>query len=79
GVPLHRGAAAFYDRDKTLFVFRYARLSALIAAAIALIGLWIWRAKRRPKLKPVPQTVNFSPPTEREPWTFAKILREVPK
>lgn len=79
GMVLHRGAAAFYDRDKTWFIFRYARLSALVTAAIVLIGLWIWRARRRTPLKPEVQTVSFSPPTEREPWTFAKILREIPK
>ena len=78
-MTLHRGAAAFYDRDKTWFIFRYPRLSALTAAAIVLIGLWMLRAKRWPQPKLAVQTAGFSPPTEREPWTFAKILREVPK
>lgn len=82
-MTLHRGAAAFYDRDKKWFVVRYVRLSAIVAATLVLIGLWIWSLKRRTQPKPAFQTISptisFSPPTEREPWTFARILREASK
>jgi len=74
--PLHPGAAAFYDRDKTLFIFRYARLSALVAAGLVLLGIWIWHLRRRTQPKQIIQPVIFSPPAEREPWTFSKILLE---
>lgn len=82
-ITLHRGAAAFYDRDKKWLVVHYARLSALVAAGLALIWLWIWGLRRRTNPKPafptIAPTISFSPPTEREPWTFAKILRETSK
>ncbi len=75
--PLHRGAAEFYDRDKTPFVFRHFRLIAILVAAMALIGLWRWRVKHLTKPKPAVQEITFSPPTGREPWTFANILRDL--
>lgn len=81
-MTLHRGAAAFYDRDKKWFIVRYSRLSAIVTAGLALIGLWIWNLKRRtpkPAFQTISPAVGFSPPSGREPWTFAKILRETSK
>ncbi|MGH9846564.1 MAG: hypothetical protein ACREEM_48315 [Blastocatellia bacterium] len=74
--PLHPGAAAFYDWDKTPFVLRYAKLSALVSAGLVLLGLWIWQLRHRARRRQVIQTMSFSPPAEREPWTFSKILLE---
>lgn len=75
-VPLHAGAAAFYDRDKTNFVLRHARISATVFAGLVLIALWIWglnRRSRRPRTIPVAREFH---PAEQSPWTFSRILLE---
>jgi hypothetical protein len=74
--PLHPGAAAFYDRDKTPFVSRHTRLIALVSAGLVLLGLWAWQWIRRARRIQVIETISFSPPADREPWTFSKILLE---
>lgn len=76
-VPLHPGAAAFYDRERTPFLYRYAKLLALVLTGLVLLALWggRWRYRSlRRSGQPLPR--RFSPATDREPWTFAKILQE---
>ena len=79
-VPLHKGSAAFYERDKTWFVVRHATLIAFVFVGLALAGLWIWqlrlRGRRNQTIEQVVEPIQFAPSTEREPWTFSKILLE---
>jgi hypothetical protein len=76
--PLHPGAAAFYDREQTPFLRRYAKLMMFVLTGLILLVLWGWLLRRRtqrkrpPQTSQKPQTISFSS----EPWTFAKILRE---
>src|SRR5262249_51356979 len=44
--PVHRGAAAYYDRDKPSFVQRYADYLTLLLTIALLIGSWVWELKR---------------------------------
>lgn len=79
-VPLHKGSVAFYERDKTWFVVRHATLIAFVFVGLALAGLWIWqlrlRGRRNQTIEQVVEPIQFAPSTEREPWTFSKILLE---
>jgi hypothetical protein len=75
-VPLHSGAAAFYDRNKTRFVVRHVKLIVLVLAWIAFVGLSAQYLKRRKPPQKEPVAIPYSPPIEREPWTFSKILLE---
>ncbi|HLO84310.1 MAG TPA: TAXI family TRAP transporter solute-binding subunit [Nostocaceae cyanobacterium] len=47
GLPLHPGAAAFYDRDKPNFFQENADYIALIMSVVLLIGSWLWQLKER--------------------------------
>ena len=47
GLPLHPGAAAFYDRDKPNFFQENADYIALILSVVLLIGSWLWQLKER--------------------------------
>lgn len=72
--PLHPGAAAFYDREQTPLLRRYAKLVMFMLTGLVLLTLWGWLLRRRAQRQPLPkpQPIGFSS----EPWTFAKILRE---
>jgi hypothetical protein len=79
-VPLHPGAVAFYDRDKTRLVFKYPTISALTLAGLVLSGLWVWELRRQSRRKQQAerdrQERRFAGLPEREVWTFSKILLE---
>ncbi|HLP90274.1 MAG TPA: TAXI family TRAP transporter solute-binding subunit [Nostocaceae cyanobacterium] len=47
GLPLHPGAAAFYDRDKPNFFQENADYIGLILSVVLLIGSWIWQLKEK--------------------------------
>lgn len=81
--PLHAGATAFYERDKTRFVSRYPMLSALALAGLVLVGLWggLWswkwirRSRRKQQAERERQERELAE-LARAPWSFSRILRE---
>jgi hypothetical protein len=79
-VPLHPGAAAFYDRDKIPFVLRYAVIIALTFAGLVLSGLWVWELRRRSRRKQQAEKERqdriFAGLAARAPWGFSKLLLE---
>jgi Cu2+-exporting ATPase len=83
-MPLHPGAMAFYERDKTPFVRRYARLIVLVSVGLVLLGLWTWwwtwRRIRRTRLRRNMQRKleerRLAELAAREPWSFSRLLME---
>ncbi|WP_084776867.1 TAXI family TRAP transporter solute-binding subunit [Anabaena sp. PCC 7108] len=47
GLPLHIGAAAYYDREKPNFIQENADYFGLILTFILLLGSWLWQLKVR--------------------------------
>jgi uncharacterized protein len=45
GLPLHRGAGAYYDREKPNFIQENAEYLGLILTVVLLLGSWIWQLK----------------------------------
>ena len=78
--PLHPGATAFYEWDKTPFVRRYSRLIAIVAAGLVLLGLWtgrwIHRMWRRRKMLRKKEERSFAELAARVPWSFSRLLLE---
>ncbi|MGH9842236.1 MAG: TAXI family TRAP transporter solute-binding subunit [Blastocatellia bacterium] len=84
--PLHPGAVAFYDGDKTPFVLRYAVIIALTFAGLVMSGLWAWelrrwslRKRQAEKDRQERRFAGLTPssgPAEGGPWTFSRLLQE---
>lgn len=81
--PVHPGATAFYERDKTWVVFRYPVLSALALAGLVVGGGWGWEFGRRLRRKRQGKQQAEQERQERRfaemaraPWSFSRILRE---
>ncbi|MBD2384175.1 TAXI family TRAP transporter solute-binding subunit [Cylindrospermum sp. FACHB-282] len=47
GLPLHLGAAAYYDREKPNFIQENADYFGLILTFVLLLGSWLWQLKVR--------------------------------
>lgn len=79
-VPLHPGAAAFYERDKIRLMFRYPTITALTFAGLVLLALWAWelirRARRKRQAERERQERRFAGLAGRAPWSFSQILLE---
>ncbi len=45
GLPLHRGATAYYDREKPNFIQENAEYIGLILTVVLLLGSWFWQLK----------------------------------
>ncbi len=45
GLPLHRGATAYYDREKPNFIQENAEYLGLILTVVLLLGSWFWQLK----------------------------------
>jgi Cu2+-exporting ATPase len=81
--PLHPGAAAFYERDKTRLVSRYPVLSALALAGLAIGGGWglefglrLRRKRRRNRQAERERQERRFAELARAPWSFSRILQE---
>ena len=81
--PLHAGATAFYERDKTRFIYRYPVLSALALAGLVISGGWGWefgrrlrRKQRRKRQVERERQERRLAESARAPWSFSRLLQE---
>ena len=45
GIPIHRGAIAFYERDQPSYIQENADYLALLLTVVLLLGSWLWQLK----------------------------------
>jgi hypothetical protein len=77
--PLHSGAAAYYEQDKTSWLLKYATLNALAFLGLVLLVGWLWvwlrRTRRQQQAVKKSQELRFAGLAKPAPWSFARLLR----